>query len=73
MLQNFDAGTCKLKAVYASSLSADKAQRIAMSISRVTTGQDVDERAPRFNLAGQRVAKDYKGIVVMKGRKFIQR
>lgn len=29
--------------------------------------------APRYNLAGQRVGKDYKGVVIVKGKKFIQK
>ena len=27
---------------------------------------------PRYNLRGQRVGKDYKGVVIVKGRKFVQ-
>ena len=27
---------------------------------------------PRYNLRGQRVVKDYKGVVIVKGRKFVQ-
>jgi hypothetical protein len=33
----------------------------------------VDTKAPIFNLAGQRVNKDYKGVVIQNGRKFIQK
>ena len=29
--------------------------------------------APRYNVAGQRVDKDYKGVVIVKGKKFIQK
>lgn len=29
--------------------------------------------APRYNVAGQRVDKDYKGVVVVKGKKYIQK
>ena len=29
--------------------------------------------APRYNLAGQRVGKDYKGVVIVNGKKFIQK
>ena len=29
--------------------------------------------APRYNLAGQRVGKDYKGVVIVKGKKYIQK
>jgi hypothetical protein len=30
-----------------------------------------DANAPIYNLAGMRVGKDYKGIVIQNGRKFI--
>ena len=30
-----------------------------------------DENAPMYNLAGQRVAKDFKGVVIQGGKKFI--
>ena len=30
---------------------------------------DVDEDAPRYNLSGQRVGRDYKGVVIKKGKK----
>lgn len=29
--------------------------------------------APRYNVAGQRVDKDYKGVVIVKGKKYIQK
>ncbi len=29
--------------------------------------------APRYNVAGQRVEKDYKGVVIVKGKKYIQK
>lgn len=32
-----------------------------------------DPDAPRYNLCGQRVSKDYKGIVVSAGRKFVSK
>ncbi|MBR3472157.1 MAG: hypothetical protein IKH22_06175 [Prevotella sp.] len=32
---------------------------------------DADEDAPRYNLSGQRVGRDYKGVVIRKGRKVI--
>ena len=32
----------------------------------------VDENAPMYNIAGQRVGRDYKGIVIQNGRKVIK-
>ena len=34
---------------------------------------EVNENAPIYNLAGQRVGKDYKGVVVQNGKKFIKK
>lgn len=33
----------------------------------------VNENAPMFNLAGQRVSKNYKGVVIQNGKKFINK
>lgn len=33
----------------------------------------VADNAPRYNLAGQRVSKNYKGVVVAGGKKFLQK
>ncbi len=35
--------------------------------------QTFNENAPIYNLAGQRVSKSYRGVVVQDGRKFVQR
>ena len=43
---------------------------ISLGIKNAST-DDVDDNAPAYNLAGQRVSKDYKGIVVRNGRKVI--
>lgn len=40
-------------------------------INGTTTVDALDDSAPRFNLAGQRVNKDYKGVVIQNGNKFI--
>ena len=42
------------------------------SINEVSNGT-VNENAPIYNLAGQRVGKDYKGVVVQNGKKFIKK
>ena len=49
------------------------------SVTGTTTGIDnvtvdeLDENAPIYNLAGQRVSKDAKGIVIQNGKKYIRR
>lgn len=42
------------------------------SISTITT-DTAAENAPAFNLAGQKVGKAYKGVVIKGGKKFIQK
>lgn len=42
------------------------------SIDNVTTGS-ADTDAPMYNLSGQRVGKDYKGVVIQNGKKRINR
>ena len=37
------------------------------------TNKKLNENAPIYNLAGQRVGKDYKGVVVQNGKKFIKK
>lgn len=34
---------------------------------------EINENAPIYNLAGQRVSKDYKGVVIQNGKKFVRR
>lgn len=41
-------------------------------IENVAT-ESVNENAPMYNLAGQRVAKNYKGVVIQNGKKFINK
>ena len=44
---------------------------VATAINGITAGPDPVEDAPMFNLAGQRVNKDYRGVVIQNGHKFI--
>lgn len=44
----------------------------ATAITKVTTDTKVNANAPIYNLAGQRVGKDYKGIVIQNGKKFVK-
>lgn len=42
------------------------------AINGITTNNTVNENAPVYNLAGQRVSKDAKGILIQNGRKVIK-
>ena len=44
---------------------------VATAINGITAGPALVEDAPMFNLAGQRVNKDYRGVVIQNGNKFI--
>ena len=37
-----------------------------------TAETDMDDDAPRYNLSGQRVGRDYKGVVIVNGKKVIK-
>lgn len=41
-------------------------------IKEVNNGT-VNENTPIYNLTGQRVGKDYKGVVIQNGKKFIKK
>lgn len=61
--QSFDPKTIERK---------DYEGTIDASINGVSSGIN-DENAPTYNLSGQKVGKDYKGVVIKNGKKFIQR
>lgn len=42
------------------------------NINGITT-DDTTLKAPAYNLAGQKVGKEYKGVVIKAGKKFIQK
>jgi hypothetical protein len=46
----------------------------ATGISAITTDGSiiVNDKAPMYNLAGQRVSKSYKGVVIQNGKKYIK-
>lgn len=65
--------TYNVSAVYddgESSLSND-ANTTVTGISSIKTVKDAD--APVYNISGQRVGKDYRGIVIRNGHKFIRK
>lgn len=54
-------------------------QRIGVAVTGSTTGITevtnaaiVDPNAPMYNLAGQRVDKNYKGVIIQSGKKYIK-
>ena len=40
-------------------------------VNGITADKAIDANAPMYNLAGQRVSKAYKGVVIQNGHKFI--
>ena len=45
--------------------------KLATNINTIKT--DADTNAPAYNIAGQQVEKSYKGVVIMNGKKMIQK
>lgn len=46
----------------------------ATGIKAIENGQStIDNSAPMYNLAGQRVGSDYKGIVIQNGKKYVKK
>ncbi|WP_223929503.1 FN3 associated domain-containing protein [Prevotella lacticifex] len=69
VLKNYKKGDTVTKEVtnsYIVSLNT-----VPTGISSVVAAPALDANAPVYNLAGQRVNKSYKGVVVQNGRKFI--
>lgn len=48
------------------------AKPVTTGINNITTDATL-ENAPAFNLAGQKVGKAYKGVVIKAGKKFVQK
>jgi len=78
------AGTTKTtyyRAFLADGRSTDARELMPLFIDSETTGianlhvndNANDNNAPIYNLAGQRVDKNYKGVVIQNGKKFIQK
>ena len=49
------------------------AVEVSTGITDITVDGEFDENAPVYNLSGQRVDKNAKGIVIQNGKKFIRR
>ena len=65
-VQNAEVGTVKVKAVYFAT------KDYVTAIATPTVAKPAfNENAPLYNLAGQRVSKNYKGVVIQNGRKYI--
>ena len=46
---------------------------IPLVINSTTVNDDVHQCCPIYNLAGQQVSKDYKGIIIVGGKKYLNR
>ena len=46
---------------------------IPLGIHSTTVNDDVHQCCPIYNLAGQQVGKDYKGIIIVGGKKYLNR
>lgn len=51
----------------------DVENSVPSGIDNVIVEDEFDENAPVYNLAGQRVSKDAKGIVIQNGKKFVRK
>lgn len=65
-----------IKAIYASAVSGSEnitpkgiAETEVTGINNLKTDDSIDNNAPIYNLAGQRVGKEYKGVVIVNGKK----
>ena len=75
-----DGGLYEIKGVFVSAnLSGNITYELSpLSITQVSTGINgveaiaADANAPMYNIAGQRVSKDYKGLVIMNGKKIMK-
>lgn len=50
-----------------------RSKPIVTEVGKVTVRPKVDDNAPRYNLGGQRINKEARGLVIVNGRKYIQR
>lgn len=67
--------TIGIEAVYTSGKSEITTYVIntATGINSVSIDKFLDNNAPAYNIAGQRVGKDYKGLVIVNGMKFVRK
>jgi hypothetical protein len=56
--------------IFTAAASGDQDDQAGISSATANVGAS---NAPVFNLAGQRVGKEYKGVVVKNGRKYVQK
>lgn len=50
-----------------------RSKPIVTEVGKVTVRPKVDDNAPRYNLGGQRINKEARGLVIVNGRKYIQK
>jgi hypothetical protein len=68
---NFSTGNMDVKACGGAVPTEVEADFEGTGIETVKLAKSIN--APMYNLAGQKVGNDYKGIVIMNGRKFMQK
>lgn len=72
------AGDAK-SVVFTASKHQVRAKEISVTLKDVPSGIEeisngsLNGEAPIYNLAGQRVSKEYKGVVIQNGKKFIKK
>lgn len=70
-LSEFGAGTYSIRVANEMG-GLGEASNTTTGISSITV-DGLDGNAPKYNVAGQRVDNDYKGVVIQKGKKFIKK
>ena len=68
--QDIEETTIVVTKVY---LTSKKADEITSNISNAFVAPKANVNAPIYNLAGQQVTKSYKGVVILNGKKFVQK
>lgn len=69
---DIEATTIVITKVYLTSKTVEELTT-GTNISSAVVASKVNANAPVYNLAGQKVSKSYKGVVVQNGKKFVQK
>lgn len=69
---DIEATTIVITKVYLTSKTVEELTT-GTNISSAVVASKVNANAPIYNLAGQKVSKSYKGVVIQNGKKFVQK
>lgn len=69
---DIEATTIVITKVYLTSKTVEELTT-GTNISSAVVASKVNANAPVYNLAGQKVSKSYKGVVIQNGKKFVQK